>query len=1058
MDQFEISNYNTFLLGNRIYVSKLMRNLSMKRLTFSATISAIITLWLVLLNLLLIVICNPGIVNPGPVISGLYQNARGFVPFRGLNQTVLPLSTTKLHDFQSSVYSRDPGLLILNETWLSSDHYDNEILSEDCFKLFRLDRSDKTHPYDPLNPRKYRKRGGGVMIAVNRKLDIQSKKVGKKVKAEILSVELKSGNDIFCITTCYRVGTLREENFREVENHLRSVTKVKKYKKHYFFGDLNLSNTSWPEALTSNDVEKLFIDLFDELGMQQMIEVPTHEQGNALDLCFVSNSSFIRNINVLTKNEICSSDHFGITFELTSRAKIKSSKRKIFDFKRANWNDLNRDLNAVPWDQHIFSCDPNEGWSFFRNKLHSLIKIHIPSITIKDHGRPPWFDSETLNLCKKKARLHKKYKASETPANYDRFSECRKRLKLMIEEKMETNLNDDENDPALISKKFWTHLKSTNKSTRIPESMYYNSRYRNNPKDQATLFNQFFADQFSEASSYDIDIDWHNDEDNDIDFNISKVRNLLKLVKPRKASGPDRIHGLVLKNCAFGLAYPLSKLYQVSYNSGIIPQEWKLANVVPVHKKGAKMDVANYRPISLTCLVMKIFEKIIRDEIMLKYRHLLNENQHGFLPSKSCDTQMLYFQESLMLSLNNDIQNDVVYFDFSKAFDSVNHDILLTKLKHEYGINGTLLKFLVDYLQNRQQCVVIGGHQSEHMPVASGVPQGSILGPFDCISDKTIIALYADDTKIWREIIVWDDHLALQNDIDNLLRWANINKMTFHPQKCKVVSVAKNSFEPILPFQLFIYELGGTLLDYASSEKDLGVIVNTTLTFDDQCNDRYSTMNQKLGLLRRVCYFTKDQKQKRTLFLAIVRSQLNHCCVVWRPANDSKIDRLECVQECVQKKAVKWILNEQYHHYNDWEYTCRLRDLDLLPIKYFFILNDLIIFHKKFYDCYFIKLPVYFRPYNDDDRGRLRSLVAPPDYYNSQRTTLDLGSVRAVSYDAKSLKCTLSTVSPSFKRSFFYRVHLLWNHLPIGIREESVPSKFKILVCAHLWDVLMKPD
>ena len=118
---------------------------------------------------------------------------------------------------------------------------------------------------------------------------------------------------------------------------------------------------------------------------------------------------------------------------------------------------------------------------------------------------------------------------------------------------------------------------------------------------------------------------------------------------------------------------------------------------------------------------------------------------------------------------------------------------------------------------------------------------------FDCISDKTNIALYADDTKIWREIIVWDDHLALQNEFDNLLRWANINKMTFHPHKCKVVSVAKNSFEPILPFQLFIYELGGTLLDYASSEKDLGVIVNTTLTFDDQCNDRYSTMNQSLG-------------------------------------------------------------------------------------------------------------------------------------------------------------------------------------------------------------------
>ena len=140
-------------------------------------------------------------------------------------------------------------------------------------------------------------------------------------------------------------------------------------------------------------------------------------------------------------------------------------------------------------------------------------------------------------------------------------------------------------------------------------------------------------------------------------------------------------------------------------------------------------------------------------------------------------------------------------------------------------------------------------------------------------STPLIMALYADDTKIWREIIVWDDHLEIQNDIENLLRWANMNEITFHPQKCKVVSVAKNSFEPILPFQLFIYELGGTLLDYASSEKDLGVMVNRTLTFDDQCNNRYSTMNQKLGLFRCVCY----QKQKRIVFLAIVRSQFNHC-------------------------------------------------------------------------------------------------------------------------------------------------------------------------------------
>ena len=220
----------------------------------------------------------------------------------------------------------------------------------------------------------------------------------------------------------------------------------------------------------------------------------------------------------------------------------------------------------------------------------------------------------------------------------------------------------------------------------------------------------------------------------------------------------------------------------------------------------------------------------------------------------------------------------------------MNHDILLKKLKFEFGLNGRLLKFLVDYLCGRKQRVIIGGQKSEQRSVASGVPQGSILGPLlfvlfindmiKCISDKTNIALYADDTKIWREINGWEDHVALQNDITKLQEWANINKMKFHPKKCKVLSVAKQSYNPILPFQIFFYEMRGIILEYAESEKDLGVIINSTLSFDDQCNAIYKMMNSKLGLLMRVCHFTKNIQQKRLFYLAIVRSQLNHCCVV----------------------------------------------------------------------------------------------------------------------------------------------------------------------------------
>ncbi len=160
----------------------------------------------------------------------------------------------------------------------------------------------------------------------------------------------------------------------------------------------------------------------------------------------------------------------------------------------------------------------------------------------------------------------------------------------------------------------------------------------------------------------------------------------------------------ILKNCAVGLAYPLSIIFKVSYNTGCIPGEWKMANVVPVHKKGSKEDVENYRPISLTCLVMKIFERIIKDELLLRIHHQLDKRQHGFLSNRSCSTNMICFSENLALSINDchSMGTDIVYFDFSKAFDSVHHDIILDKLKYRYGIDGRLLKF-IKKLSERQK-------------------------------------------------------------------------------------------------------------------------------------------------------------------------------------------------------------------------------------------------------------------------------------------------------------------------------------------------------------------
>ena len=341
---------------------------------------------------------------------------------------------------------------------------------------------------------------------------------------------------------------------------------------------------------------------------------------------------------------------------------------------------------------------------------------------------------------------------------------------------------------------------------------------------------------------------------------------------------------------------------------------------------------------------MKIFERLIRDKILEKCHDLLNHNQHGFLPGKSCTTQMIEFSESLAFSLNNNIQSDVVYFDFAKAFDSVNHDIIIHKLKNEFGIDGILLKFLVGYLNNREQCVIIGGKSSQMKCVESGVPQGSILGPLlfvifindmiNCVSEGTNIALYADDTKIWRAINSWDDYEILQRDIDSLSVWATRNKIRFHSRKCKVLTVGRHhnlhlDIMSALPFQTFFYCMNGIDLEFTTSEKDLGVVVTSTLSRNEQCLEIYNKCSSKLGLLKRVCHFIRNSQQKRALYLAVVRSQLEHCCVVWRPTSEVMINKLESIQ----KRAVKWILNEEDHHYNDIEYICRLRDLNILPFK-----------------------------------------------------------------------------------------------------------------------------
>ena len=423
---------------------------------------------------------------------------------------------------------------------------------------------------------------------------------------------------------------------------------------------------------------------------------------------------------------------------------------------------------------------------------------------------------------------------------------------------------------------------------------------------------------------------------------------------------------------------------------------------------------------------------IYRQLKKLKYvrRAIRNEHQHGFLANKSCTTNLISLSDSINTALHNKIGTDIIYFDFQKAFDTVKHDLILKKLKNQFSINGCLLRFISNYLKDRTQRVVLEYCYSAFKPVNSGVPQGSILGPLlfllfindisEGLDPKTNISLYADDTKLWREMSSERDCTILQSDIDKLNNWCRTNNMKFHPDKCKVVSIKaysksddKNNLFYTLPFANFSYSIGDTVINYEISEKDLGVTVNNEFTWHEHQQLILSKASQIFGLTKRTCHFVTNPNRKRTLYLTLVRSIFEHCSPVWRPVGSINIDKFERLQ----KNVVKWVLSEEHSSYSNVDvYYGKCKTLNILPMNMKFDLCDLVLFHKIVHELIPIKLPEYILRYNSS--SRLRSSHLDSMSYIYMHITLIIQEV--------------SCIKASTIESYMYGIHL---NLTLGIQQ-----------------------
>ena len=834
----------------------------------------------------------------------------------------------KFSDLEALAALEDYDIIGVTETWLNTDRRD--YLAEYSlpgYKMFNCERVNRA--------------GGGVLLYVKASLQPLMKEMPKLDNVDCVTVQLKIRSKNFLINLIYRPPAnnaasdkIMYDQIIEISNAFDCV----------IFGDFNLPVSTWGDTLSCHSGHDLYNKLL-ESALSQHVHKPTRGD-NTLDLIFSTNDNLVSNVNI--GPEFSTSDHrivsFNINFEIF---KESDSEEKIFLYNKGNYERLRAILADVDWNKLLDEESIDEAWSKFTNVLNKTVENCIPTSKRRAQNKsnkPKWWNNQIKSGLLQKRRAYLRYKSTQNERDKLEFERLRRETKKMIKQSKK-NL---ELYVAGISKsnpkEFYSYIR---KKKVLPSNIgpltLPNGKNVSNEFEIAEELNKYFASVFTVEDTnglQEITTQRNIAPLSNCSFSDNAVIKALDKINANKTSGPDCIAPRVLKEAKFQLCRPLSLLFTKSFNSGKIPDDWKLANVTPIQKKGDKTTPSNYRPISLTSVVCKLMESIIRDQLVtfLEENDLVKNSQHGFRNKRSCLTNLLDFYNEVYNVYDDTKAVDVIYLDFQKAFDKVPHQRLLIKLK-SHGVEGKLLKWLEDWLSERKQRVVINGKSSSWRDVLSGVPQGSVLGPIlfiiyvndidDGLTCK--ISKFADDTKITSRVTTSVEKLELQSNLDQLNRWAEKWQMQFNVDKCKVLHLGSNNDHAK-------YSLNGSELCKANHEKDLGIIISNDLKPGKHISEVVKTANKITGFIGRAFEY-KSEKVILTLFNSLVRPHLEYCVQFWSPYYRKDIDKLERVQRKVTKMIPR-LRNKPYDE--------RLKELGLFSLSKRRLRGDLIEIFKMF--------------------------------------------------------------------------------------------------------------
>ena len=880
-----------------------------------------------------------------------------------LNIQSLPAKFTQFNDLISQFPNNSaPDVICIQETW--------QIIDNSFFPL------PNYHPLE-INTRQLA-RGGGVGIYVKENF---SYKILKQYSIfcerifESLFIEVTIENNkkiiigsVYCPPKAPGLTfTQQFTQFTELLTNLLAELSNNS-EQVFIYGDFNLNVLE----LANNKFISEYVETVFSFGFLQLITKPTRINENSSTLI----DHILTNSNVQEHDTfiICSdlSDHFPIAHQLNfTKTKQKTLTYETRSLTEHNIERFKTAISDYNWAHVKSQMCAQEAANNFLSTFDTLFNAFFP-LTVKKVNKSvnpsePWMSHGVLISRKQKNFLHNLFLKKPSLENKLNFKNYRNLYNQVIRtaKKLHFERQLAENQKNL--RKTWQILfSSINKGGKKKQDISHltiNGKSNSDPYIMAHNFNEFFTsiarktvENVNPSPKSPTDLITQNPNFfklSDSSLTKTEILNATKLLANKKTPDHTGVSSNFIKQTISSLIDPLHHIFNLSFNSGVVPIQFKIAKVIPIFKSGDRTSMDNYRPISLLSTFSKILEKLVATRLtsFLTANNILSKWQFGFRPGHSTAHPMIHFLNKITDSLNKKNHTIAIFCDLKKAFDTCDHTILLLKLK-KYGVSGTELQWFESYLTKRKQFVNIKGRSSSLLEIDLGVPQGSILGPMLFIlyindlplSSKFLSLLFADDTTLLYTHENLNTLTTIVNEeFQKVCEFFRINKMVLHPDKTKFMLFSRSAggVDPVLlcnnnnndqNLPNLINELGRvSSTDSTPAIKFLGVYFDPSLNFKFHISTLKKKLSRALYALRTVKK-TLNQKSLLLIYNSIFHCHLLYAIQIWSCSRSGPISELFKMQ----KAAIRIVAGAKYNSHTEPLF----KELQILPLP------DLITYNK----------------------------------------------------------------------------------------------------------------